>query len=107
MQGRAAIHALYRTAQSNDSYNRRFARRYPFFQAVSVTTADGSLHEFSAFSREISETGIGLLHIMPLALGVVQLKIRTADGLRTFPVTIAWCRPAGEGWYMSGADFVN
>ena len=107
VQGRAAIVTLYRTAQSNDSHNRRFSRRYPFFQPVAVTTADDSLHEFSAFSRDISETGVGLLHIMPLALGRVQLKIETADGLRTFPAKIAWCRPAGDGWYMSGAEFIN
>ena len=105
--GHAAIEALYSMARTNDLDNRRFAARYPFFQSVIVSNADDSVHQFSAFSRDISATGIGLLHNQPLDLGFVYLRIENTSGVSILPATIAWCNPAGHGWYMSGAQFID
>lgn len=101
------LNDLLRTAQTNDLDNRRSANRFPFYQPVSVSPGlDGKLL-FSAFSRDISETGIGLLHHMPLEGGNVRLKIERPNGNCIVPAKIVWCRPAGAGWYMSGAVFID
>jgi hypothetical protein len=105
--GRAAIDAFYSMARTNDLDNRRFAARYPFFRPVIVSNDDNSIHQFEAFSRDISATGIGLLHNMPLELGFVTLRIENSSGVSILPATIAWCNPAGHGWYMSGAQFID
>ena len=106
-EARTAIALLCAKAQSNDDDNRRNARRFPFFQPVSISTPGSLGRDYSAFARDISESGIGLLHVMPLPEGTVDLMIETADGFCVVPAKIAWCRSAGDGWYMSGAEFIN
>ena len=53
-------------------------------------------------------TGIGLLHCIAVEPGEVVLKIpsKTCGDVR-IRGEIVWCRPCGEGWYLSGARFVE
>ena len=54
---------------------RRSTDRQPLFRPVTVTTLAGAGKRYSAFSRDISESGIGLLHNMPMELEEVSLTI--------------------------------
>jgi hypothetical protein len=62
---------------------------------------------FSAFARDISPGGVGLVHLMPLDKGEVVIGLTLPSGkhlsLRT---EICWCRDYGNGWYASGGRFL-
>jgi hypothetical protein len=101
-----SIRELIRQAQKNDRRDRAASERYSFFRPVSIKTASG--RRYSAFSREISEVGIGLLHDMALASGQTVCEIISPDGTpTTLTLNIIWCEPCGEGWYISGGEFVT
>ena len=59
----------------------------------------------SAFSRDVSEGGIGLLHDMPIG-GEYTITVQDAAG-HEYDLTgeVLWCRPCGQGWYISGVRF--
>ena len=81
--------------------------RQPFFGPVTIVVEEnGKQSDYSCFSRDISPTGIGLLHNMPLECGEVTLTIQRQSGDVRFRGEIMWCRPCGEGWYLSGARFI-
>ena len=62
----------------NDKREDRWGIRYPFFRAVSISTDCG--HQYSAFSRDISASGIGLLHNVDLPTGDVDINITSGRG---------------------------
>jgi hypothetical protein len=101
-----AIYQLIVEAQNNEKRDRRVEVRFAFFRPVSVHTHDG--HAFSAFSREISASGVGLIHNMPLERGEVQITISHEHGYSIRVRTeIMWCQSCGEGWYISGGRFAG
>jgi hypothetical protein len=101
-----AVLRLLSAARSEEQIERRGEPRHPFFRPVSLLFEGPPRRQFSAFSREISKTGIGLLHNMPLQQGEVTLAIMGPVGeVCRFRTQIVWCRPCGEGWYLSGARF--
>jgi hypothetical protein len=100
-----AIHELILEAHQDNLRDRRQAIRYPFFRRVSVRLPGIST---VAFSREISTTGIGLLHDMELPPGEIELAIPSRRGFSIRVRTrILWCQPCGEGWFISGGQFVG
>ena len=86
--------------------DQRTELRQPFFRSVSIELPDDSSKSFSAFSRDLSPTGIGLLHNMPLEPGmaIVSIPIGPGETVRLW-TRIKWCRPCGQGWYTSGGQF--
>ena len=97
---------LVMEAKSTELSDRRAEDRHPFFHPVTITPSDDPQKSFSAFSREISPSGIGLLHNMPIERGDVTLAVRRSDDQSaTLHVCIVWCQPCGEGWYLSGGYF--
>jgi hypothetical protein len=103
-----AVMRLLEEARSEEKLDRRAEPRHPFFRPVSIQTFSEPACRFSAFSREISRTGVGLLHNMPLEPGKAELTIASTRGepLRAI-VEVVWCRPCGEGWFLSGCQFVD
>lgn len=102
----AALEALLHEARSDDQCDRRGSARYPFFRPVTLAAADGSLASCLAFTRELSLTGIGLMHDRKLATGLVTVKLeRQSVAAVRLPVEVLWCRPVGHGWYLSGGRF--
>lgn len=103
---RTQVAELLSTAKAADLGDRRRVERHPFFYPVSVSRPRADAPSFSAFSRDISAGGMGLLHNMPLDLGPVVLTILSDAAA---PVRLAgdilWCVPCGEGWYTSGVRF--
>ena len=101
-----AIYSLLVEAQANDKREAKWGLRYPFFHNVSIRTGAGTC--YSAFSRDISEQGIGLLHNFELPLGEVGIAISSKQGYSVpLRARIAWCRSCGEGWYISGCKIVS
>jgi hypothetical protein len=87
---------------------RRADSREPFFSPVTLTFPAEGQRQFSCFSRDISPSGIGLLHYMPVkpAAVVVTMPSKSRGNVR-IRSQIMWCRPCGEGWYVSGARFLE
>ena len=99
------LYPLLIEARANDKREARWGLRYPFF-AASIGTGAGN--RYSAFSRDISASGIGLLHNMELPLGEVEISTTTRGGYSArIRTQIVQCRLCGEGWYMSGGQFVS
>jgi hypothetical protein len=87
---------------------RRADKRESFFQPITLVLEDDPRRRYSCFSRDISATGIGLLHCMALEAGEVVLTIpNKSQGNVRIRSKIVWCRPCGEGWFLSGARFVE
>ena len=79
--------------------------RSPFFFPVSITLDDGRC--YSAFSRDLSQSGIGFLHNMELPANEVEVRILGGGYCVKARVRILWCKPCGEGWYISGGTLVS
>ena len=100
------IHELVIEAHQDGSKDRRAEPRYPFFRRITLQVPGGT--PAVAFSREISASGIGLLHNVQLTPGEVELTIPSRRGFTVRVRTkILWCQPCGEGWYISGGQFVG
>src|SRR5262245_6011580 len=82
--------------------DRRSEQRFPFFRPISIQLGD---RRFSAFTREISSSGMGLLHSMELPLTEVSVTI--AGRPQKLRLRIERCESIGEGWYVSGATLVD
>ena len=76
----------------------------PFCRLVSISVGDT---RYPGMSREISASGMGLLHPEELPLGEAEICIRLDDSDVVVRRRIQWCRPLGEGWYISGALFTD
>jgi hypothetical protein len=101
-----AIYQLIVEAQSKENKDRRREVRYAFFRPVSIETDDGK--RYSAFSREIAASGIGLIHNIDLPAGEVGITISSEGGYSIRVRTkIVWCQPCGEGWFISGGHFAG
>jgi hypothetical protein len=93
---------LLRQAKADFENDRRAEQRFPFFHPISVQVDDCS---FSAFTRDVGASGMGLLHYMELPLQEVTVTISGRP--QNVRLRIEWCAPIGEGWYISGGGFVG
>jgi hypothetical protein len=99
------IYEILREAQDNNMKECRAKIRHAFFRQVSIRVNDTIV---PAFSREISELGIGLLHHAKLTPCEAEVTIPTEQGYSVRMRTrILWCSPFAEGWYMSGGHFTG
>ena len=56
-----------------------------------------------AYIRNISPSGIGLLHNKPIDVHRVVLRVSLENDERvSLSVCLLWCRPAKKGWFSSG-----
>jgi hypothetical protein len=97
---------LVEKARSGFQEELRQSRRFPFFQPVTVDAEQDGRTCISAFSRDISAWGIGLLLNCPLKLRAVNLRIHfSADDETAVTGVVRWCQPCGHGWYLAGISF--
>ncbi len=105
---RDAVNRLLDRSRGTEGLDPRALVRWPFFGPVTISVGGEEVPRFSAFARDLSPLGIGLLHIMPLEPGQMIVTLQGAKGeplsLRT---QIIWCQSAGEGWYTSGGRFLD
>jgi hypothetical protein len=102
------IEEILDEAMAREQTDRRAEVRYPFFCHTNIALRDGRQQQLTAFSREISLAGVGLLHNMPLQRQeVIVTFLREHGGPISLRTEIVWCRPCGEGWYLSGGKFLD
>lgn len=89
-------------AKTESEHERRSAMRYPFFRPA-VLEFDN--HNFSAFTREVSSAGVGLLHCMKVPIAEIGLSIAGRPG--RLRIRIQRCEAIGEGWYISGGELIG
>lgn len=86
---------------------RRSELRRPFCRPLSILRNDGSTI-LSAYSRDISPKGIGLMHSFPLEAGEVIIQIPSCSGKPVRVRTeIRWCRSITSEWHVSGGQFLE
>ncbi len=104
---RQSIASLLMDIVHNQGVERRVEPRHPFVQSVSLTVDGMSNDSLVVFTREISASGIGLLHNAKLDTGTIELTFDSPTGNTCRIATeIIWCRALTEGWYISGGRFV-
>ena len=101
----AVIQRLVGEAKKTTEKDRRARERYPFFKPVAIHL-DGRC--YSAFSRDISVSAVGLLHHMSLPAREVEISI-PIDAMRTtkLRIRVGACEPCGAGWFLSYGEFVE
>jgi hypothetical protein len=99
------LHRILEGIEKHESENVRDAERLELSVPAEVVTARGNT--VAAMTREISRTGIGLLHRGSIQPG--QVTVRMASETREFEyqVAIEWCRPCDNGMIMSGGRFLR
>ncbi len=92
----------------DERLDRRDATRQSYFGPVTLHL-DGADHlQFSAFARDVSPLGIGMVHIMPVEKGEVIVALQLPSGATVKLLTeIVWCKDFGDGWYASGGRFLD
>ena len=87
--------------------HRRAVRR-PFLGSATVSLTGASSNAFTAFARDVSTLGIGLVHTQPIDCGEVVVRLHQAGGRSiAFRTEILWCKDFGDGWYASGGRFLD
>lgn len=95
-----------------DQAERRSVGRVPFFSRVVLTLDGGQPNkpdavQLSAFTRDVSAVGIGLVHAIRLNPQVLSLTTRLRSGaVANITVDLEWCDACGDGWYISGGSFL-
>ena len=88
-----------------DVTNLRANERLELSVPAEIQTQRGNT--ISAMTREISRTGIGMLHRGSVGTG--ETTVRMASETREFEyrVMIEWCHPCDNGMFMSGGRFLS
>ena len=89
--------------------DRRANKRAPYFCPATLSLdCDEENVLLPAFVRDISEVGIGLLHSTPIEPGDLTAKfvLRSLETV-VLRVSLRWCMPCGEYWYISGGEFIQ
>lgn len=88
-----------------DVSNLRTNERLELSVPAEIKTGRGNT--ISAMTREISRTGIGLLHRGSVSPG--ETTVRMASETREFEyrVMLEWCQPCDNGMFMSGGKFLS
>ena len=95
---------------------RRCDARLPFQRPVEVTplsedeaALDPSVSEtITAYTRDISVSGVGLLHDQPFPSKRVRLTFELLGGdTLSLVALLTWCRYFGDFWYSSGGRLIG
>lgn len=99
------LQALIRHAKTGEQSDCRSEPRYPFFQPITINRG---MWRIAALSRDISMTGIGVLHTRPLPSGRIVVGIPSELGNAIYLLgEVVWRRTFSEGWLASGIRFVE
>jgi hypothetical protein len=103
-----SLSAVIQEIVAGTQCERRAEQRYPYFAPVTITTPDAPLVKLSAYAKDISLSGLGMVHVMKLARGPALITLPLQSGrLVTINTDICWCRDFGSGWYISGGRFLE
>ena len=88
---------------SAETHNRQ-AERIELSVPAEIVTARGNT--IAAMTREISRSGIGLVHKGSIAIGEVRIKLASDTREFEYSVRIEWCHPCEGGMFLSGGRFL-
>ena len=92
----------------DERLDQRAAPRKSYFGPVTVSLDGAADVKLSAFARDVSPLGIGLVHIMPVHQGEVVVSLDLPSGNKVALRTeIVWCKNFDDGWYASGGRFID
>jgi hypothetical protein len=92
----------------DERLDRRAEPRKSYFGPVTIALDGAPEVRLSAFARDLSPLGIGLVHIMPVQQGEVLVNLDLPSGSRiSLRTEILWCKDFGDGWYASGGRFID
>jgi hypothetical protein len=99
-----------RSARPYTGLERRSDKRRLMAMPVLVQPVDEQSNAvgvpFAAMTRDISASGIGLIHTEPIERGRLALRLSFADKEVDLVATVVWCRSLGP-FYYAGANFVS
>jgi hypothetical protein len=88
-----------------DAANARQAERLELSVPAEIVTRRGNV--IAAMTREISRTGIGLLHRGAISPGEVTVKMASDTREYQYRVMVEWCTPTDNGMFLSGGRFLG
>ena len=94
------MYRLVQQAESDFNNDRRTYQRFPYFRPVALRF-ETVLH--TAFVRDISESGMGLLHNFELHRDE-RFEILVGTERRTLQACVRNSEPIGDGWWISGCQ---
>ena len=100
----AVIYDLLHEARDSYELETRAEMRYPFCRLITVQIGDAT---YSALTREVSQSGMGLLHRGELPMAVAEVTVPTERGPLCARLQMRWCKRVGEGWFISGGEFLG
>jgi hypothetical protein len=89
----------------SDVEHGRNAERLELSVPAEITTGRGNV--ISAMTREISRSGIGMLHRGVLSPGEATVRMASETREFEYAVLIEWCQPCDNGMFMSGGRFLT
>jgi hypothetical protein len=99
------LQRILESIDSDDFDNVREAERLELSVPAEVTTSRGNI--IAAMTREISRSGVGLLHRGSVSPGTVDVKLASDTQEFQYRVLIEWCYPCEGGMFMSGGRFLK
>ena len=91
--------------ERNDVDDGREAERLDLSVPAEIKTRRGNT--IAAMTREISRSGIGLLHRGAISLNEVTVKMASETRQFEYRVLIEWCTPCDNGMFISGGRFLR
>ena len=101
------LQSILASARAGEANDRRVDQRFPFFAPVTLRPAAAIDRPQTAYARELSHGGIGLLHFVPYEVGqVFQIAMQNEAFNWRKRCEVIWCKSTGDGWFLSGCRFV-
>ena len=102
------IESLRKAEKDEATRERRTAERLTFIRPVVITTGRDRQTHVKATSKDLSHTGMGLIHDVAFEVGRIGvLKIyRLHDDPLLIRAECRWCQPYCQSWFVSGWRFL-
>ncbi len=105
---RQIIERLQKAEKAELIRERRNAERLTFVRPVIITTGRDRQTQIKATSKDLSQTGMGLIHDVGLEVG--RIGVLTIYRLHDDPLMIRaecrWCQTFCKSWFVSGWRFL-
>ena len=103
------VQTLLKDQETERLRDRRKEARRPFSRPIRVASGPNRREFFNAFSRDISTNGIGVvsqMELRPQTVGWLTINLLNRKAL-TLRARVLWCEPFGDGWYLTGWEFLD
>jgi len=98
------LRRILESIEPSEETHDREAERIELSVPAEIVTQRGNT--IAAMTREISRTGIGLIHKGTVTPGEVRIKLASDSREFEYSVHIEWCYPCDEGMFLSGGRFL-